>query len=155
MMVKIAGHNFRRNTVEEVGKFAILWNKFEKDKCNNCCSTKKLRTMNGFSSSKYFQNLARVLKHRSELLGFHYDAYVRRGLSMGHGLNSDDMDLILAFMNSDGMDSLAGGLLAIYRIRNNMFHGLKEWTDLDNQIELFVAMNNVLEEMLLCPKLKN
>ena len=147
-MVKIAGYNFRQNTVEEVGKFAILWNKFEKDKCNNHCSTGKLRKISIFAPSEHFQNLARTLKHRSELLGLRYDAYVRRGLSMGHGLNSEDMDLILAFMNSDGKDNLAGGLLAIYRIRNNMFHGLKEWTDLDNQIELFEAMNNVLEEML-------
>lgn len=147
-MIKVAGRGFRQKTVIEVGRFSILWNMFENKKVNNNVSENKLRDIDWLSPSKHFQTLANVLKNRSELHGFGCREYIEESLSLGNGLRPDSKTLILNFMNSDGKEFLVGGLLAIYRIRNNMFHGLKEWVDLDNQIELFAAVNKVLEEIL-------
>jgi len=64
---------------------------------------------------------------------------------MGDGISLPEVKKqIVDFINSDGRDSLSGGLHAIYRIRNNLFHGLKSWTDLDSQIELFMGLNDFL-----------
>lgn len=52
------------------------------------------------------------------------------------------------FIYSKGRDSIVGGLIAIYRIRNNLFHGIKEIKDLNKQIELFKAMNSFLEQVI-------
>lgn len=149
MMVIINGHNFKRNTVIEIGKFVILWNLFENNNCRNDCRPEILVEIgNGQKTSEAFQLFARALKNRAELFDVDDFEYVRNHLAMGRGLTPQQRELVFAFMNSGGMGSVAGGLLALYRIRNNMFHGLKEWSDLDNQIELFVSMNKVLEEIL-------
>lgn len=149
MMVIINGHNFKRNTVIEIGKFVILWNLFENNNCRNDCQPEILVEIgNGQETSEAFQLFARALKNRAELFDVDDFEYVRNHLAMGRGLTPQQRKLVFAFMNSGGMGSVAGGLLAFYRIRNNMFHGLKEWSDLDNQIELFLSMNKVLEEIL-------
>ena len=40
-----------------------------------------------------------------------------------------------------------GCLLVIYRIRNNLMHGLKCIEQLNDQIKLFEAVNDVLETL--------
>ena len=54
------------------------------------------------------------------------------------------------FINLDELvnsDWICGALLCIYRIRNNLLHGLKELSELNGQIGLFKSMNNVLENI--------
>jgi hypothetical protein len=82
------------------------------------------------------------LRERTNLYSISTHSYVYNKLSLGNG--TPNKEQIIEFIVSEGRKSLAGGLLAIYRIRNNMFHGLKTWTDLDNQIDLFIALNNFL-----------
>ncbi len=148
-MIKIHGRDFEQNTVIAVGKFAILWNIFEKNKCcNNCYPEKLIEISNRLENSEAFQLFANALTNRAVTFNIDSFEYVQHQLAMGNGLRSEHKELIRSFMNSGGTDNVAGGLLAMYRIRNNMFHGLKEWSDLDNQIDLFVSMNEVLEEIL-------
>lgn len=149
MMIRINGHDFKQDTVEAVGKFAILWNLFENNKCDNNCEPNKLIQIGSkLDTSEAFQLFANALKDRAVVFNVDDFEYVQNHLSMGNGLRQEYKELVRSFMNSGGIDNIAGGLLAIYRIRNNMFHGLKEWLDLDNQINLFVSMNEVLEEIL-------
>ena len=63
-------------------------------------------------------------------------------------LSQEEMGKILDFIYSNGREAFDGCLLAIYRIRNNMFHGLKELDSLNGQLELFKTMNRVLEEII-------
>ena len=149
MMVVVNGHIFEQDTVIEIGKFAILWNLFENNKCGNDCQPSTLIEIgNRQDISEAFRLFASALKNRAELFNMDNSGYVQNHLSMGRGLTSEQKELVVSFMNSEGMNNAAGGLLAMYRIRNNMFHGLKEWSDLDSQIELFASMNKVLEEIL-------
>lgn len=41
--MKIKGENLDYNLVVEIGKFAILWNCFERFQCNNFCNPKKIK----------------------------------------------------------------------------------------------------------------
>lgn len=149
MMIKINEHYFKQNTVMAVGKFAILWNLFENNKCDyNCQPNKLIQIGDNLETSEAFQSFANALQDRAVIFNVDNFKYVQNHLSMGTGLRQEHKKLVCSFMNSGGMNDVAGGLLAIYRIRNNMFHGLKEWSDLDNQIELFLSMNKVLEEIL-------
>jgi hypothetical protein len=54
---------------------------------------------------------------------------------------------MLHFINNDinEIDNIIGCLLIVQRIRNNMMHGLKDICDLNEQLELFQAANEVLE----------
>ena len=64
------------------------------------------------------------------------------------GLNEARIEKIKRFLQSNGQEDVIDGLFAIYRIRNNMFHGLKDYQMLNEQKELFDAVNNVLESIL-------
>ena len=51
------------------------------------------------------------------------------------------------FMKQEGNDLRQGCLLVIFRIRNNLMHGLKCIEQLNDQLELFKAVNGVLESL--------
>lgn len=145
-MVNIHNCSLQQDTVLSIGKFAILWNIFEREKCNNSCTVSKIEKL-AFNTSDKWQRLAEVLKHRQEQFGLTEGQYIARKLRQ-QGLNSERIEKINKFLQSDGKTNIVGGLFAIYRIRNNMFHGLKEYQMLDGQKELFNAVNNVLESVL-------
>ncbi len=148
-MIKINNKKFNKEIILEIGKFAILWNIFESNKCNNDCSSSKLEKLaSSYKTSKNWDNFAFKLQERAELNGFDFDGYVDMGLSQGRGLNDADKNRVKGFINSNGTSNLDGGIIAIFRIRNNMFHGLKDWRDLHNQIDLFKTINAVLEEII-------
>lgn len=145
-MVNIIGCDLHKETVLAVGKFAILWNIFEREKCGNHCTTSKIEELT-FNTSDKWQRLAEVLKRRQEQFDLTEGQYIARKLRQ-RGLNSEQIEKIKRFLQSNGQEDVIGGLFAIYRIRNNMFHGLKEYQMLNTQKELFDAVNNVLESIL-------
>ena len=75
--------------------------------------------------------------------------YVRDSLHPGNARVSKDADMqvMKQFLEQKGDDLLYGCLLVIYRIRNNLMHGIKLLEELDGQIELFRAANDVLENI--------
>ncbi len=75
--------------------------------------------------------------------------YVQDGLFPEGARQSRDEDKTLMenFLKQDGDKLTCGCLLTIYRIRNNLMHGLKPIEDLNTQLELFEAVNEVLESV--------
>jgi len=147
---------FNTDTVLEVGKFTILWNIFENKKCSCYCSPSKIMKMEEVLVSLNndpFEKLASELFKRADKLGYgNVVSYVKSSLYSSNAIitNVDQkthIPEIIKFIESGGENKL-GALFAIYRIRNNMFHGLKGYSELDNQISLFSSMNAVLEEIL-------
>ena len=61
-------------------------------------------------------------------------------------LNLSDGEFL---QNVGRKENYFGAILLIWQIRNNMFHGSKYHPWLDNQIELFKAMNELLQEVHL------
>lgn len=145
-MVNIHNCFLQQDTVLSIGKFAILWNIFEREKCNNYCTVSKIEKLIFNTSDKWHQ-LAEVLKRRQEQFDLTEEQYITRKLRR-QGLNSERIEKINKFLQSNGQEDIVGGLFAIYRIRNNMFHGEKDYQMLDGQKELFDAVNNVLESIL-------
>lgn len=148
-MTKINNQNFKEETVLEIGKFAVLWNIFENEKCQNDCDNSHLIELaNGYEASKDWKNFAAELQERAKLNDTDSNNYVDNELFIGRGRREklEIKNRVKEFINSNGSQNLAGGLVAIYRIRNNMFHGLKDRSSLDNQIDLFKAINTVLEK---------
>ena len=144
-IININNRELNEQTVMEIGKFTILWNIFEKEKWENDCNTDKLaKLVSRRNTNINWQNLATTLTERRDLYNEDTPRYINERLSLGRGIKEIEKICIRDFINSSGQTSLIGGLLAIYRIRNNMFHGLKDWTELDSQFELFVKLNEFL-----------
>lgn len=141
-------------TIFEVGRFAILWNIFEDVICDcDCSGAKILEVAQKITVVEPFIQLTTEFKKRAAGLKCSVEDYVTTKIypiKRARRSNADiaDMPKVIEFINYGGKDKLEGGLLAIRRIRNNMFHGLKGHSELDDQISLFKAMNAVLEEVI-------
>lgn len=145
-MVNIHNCSLQQDTVLAIGKFAILWNIFESQKFENDCTVNKIEKLK-LNKSEQWHQLAEVLKQRQEQFDLTEEQYIARKLRQ-QGLKSERIEKIKNFLQSNGREDIVGGLFAIYRIRNNMFHGEKDYQMLDGQKELFDAVNNVLESIL-------
>lgn len=93
--------------------------------------------------------LARVLNERRSWFGQVIPEYVETGLYPGNARQNHEEDrrLMEKFMEQKDDDVRCGCLLIIYRIHNNLMHGLKCIEQLNDQLELFKAVNGVLESM--------
>jgi len=150
--------NIKNETIHEIGKFAIQWNIFEYLKCNYNSNCERIINMeNTFENldKQPFILLAQIFKKRASNLVCSIENYVKNYIYPKENANINNNDIekhmpyVIDFIESNGEINLAGALLAIYRIRNNMFHGLKGYGELDDQIELFKAMNAVLKEVII------
>jgi len=162
--------DFKQETVFQIGKFSILWSMFEKYKCHNHCKISKLLVMRFNMKRETLENAATVLKDRVPLC---WETYREEDLKHEPNagvslLQRKDIEaafypseesklgdwekhskMITDFIESNGCEQFfVGALLAIQRIRNNLFHGLKDPEDLDKQVNLFTAINKILEEIL-------
>ena len=149
MVVK--GQELKDETILEIGRFTILWNCFERDWCNNHCNPKTIKNMpqRPEVDMQKQAHLAEVLNQRSYLFGQLKMHYVKSSLHPDRARSSsqEDMQAMYQFLEQNGSDVLYGCFLVIYRIRNNLMHGLKSLQELDGQIELFRAANDVLESL--------
>ena len=147
----IKDFNLQKETVLEIGKFAILWNWFERNYCNNNCNPSKIKDIIKYVSvdpntQAYF---ASILNKRRHWFGQLEIDYVRESLHPGNARvsNESDMDVMRQFLEQTGNELTYGCLLVLQRIRNNLMHGMKIPEELDGQIELFRAANAVLESI--------
>lgn len=149
-MINIKKHTLTHDIVAEIGRFTILWSLFEQKQCENDCSANKIKTI--YKKLKYDKNkvinFANVLESRRIFLSKSIIDYVNDNLhpQNARSSNSNCLEEMCDFLNNDDA-SLYGCLLIIYRIRNNLLHGLKSIEELDGQLELFKAINEVLESI--------
>lgn len=61
--------------------------------------------------------------------------------------NNDRMDYVIQSLENERMtiDSLISMLIIIYRLRNNLFHGLKWLNGFNYQYDFFNTANNILK----------
>ena len=155
--MKIAGYTVRNNVVTEIGKFAILWNCFEHFICDNNCNIFKIINIGkSINIDEAKMNMLReAVKNRMELFGVDSTSYVVDGLypdgSKKAHKEENQRDIeqhMKQFIDNNAAKPAIGCLLVISRIRNNMMHGLKDVSDLGKQLELFQAVNGVLEDLI-------
>ena len=147
----IKGFEVMDATVMEIGKFSILWNCFERDWCDNNCNPAKIKSIVDWLHIDQEKQacLASVLNERRLWFEQLEIDYVRDSLHPGNARASteEDMQVMRRFLAQEGDELTCGCLLVIYRIRNNLMHGLKLIKELDGQIVLFRAANDVLESI--------
>lgn len=135
----------------EIGKFAILWNCFERDFFNYRCNPHRIiHSYDNIYIDKDKQIFfANILNKRRLQFDFGIDEYVEEGLHPSNSNNStsESTKLMKKFIEYPSEDNRCGCLLIILRLRNNFMHGLKDISELDEQIELFQAINSVLESV--------
>ena len=139
--------------VYEIGKFAILWCNLEKTQFGSDCTFSKIKrhATELQIDSVCMESLAKEMNARKEYLGMESYEYVEKGF-FPKGSKKNNADEINEYINcfldnQDTEKTKIGCLLSIYRIRNNLFHGLKELNSLNEQAGLFSAVNAVLESI--------
>ena len=145
----IKGHNLDDELIIEIGKFAVLWNLFEKEHCQYDYKLKKIEFICGHVSASQDKQaaLADALNQRSSWYNQLYVDCISRDLfSDDRGPKESELKYIESFLKRED-DTLCGCLLCIYRIRCNMMHGLKEVETLNSQLAIFKAANGVLEDL--------
>jgi len=145
----IKGYDLNDELIVEIGKFAVLWNLFEKNYFGYKCFPKKIMEMCDCISVSIEkqESLAKALNDRREWFGQLYHDFILNGLyTDDRSPAEDEINHIEAFLKQEG-NTICGCLLCVSRIRNNMMHGLKDVEKLNSQLEIFKAANGVLESI--------
>lgn len=149
--MKIKNYDLNNELILEIGRFSVLWNCFERSQCSNNCSPRQIKAVcqNLCIDKDKINELAKVINTRREIFNVSISDYVQDGLhpEAARSSNPKEKELINIFLEQREGDSTVGCLLAINRIRNNLMHGLKQIEDLNNQLDLFRAVNEVLESV--------
>lgn len=157
-MIKILNWQLSDEIVTEIGKFSILWAEFEKLLGNKCYDELLLDKKNKIQiEDKILKNFNAILQGRLEYFDENFEVYINYNLIPDNAHRPKDkyIKLMKDFLNLDELvqaDWNCGALLCIYRIRNNLLHGLKCINELDGQLELFKSINNVLENIKINEK---
>lgn len=152
--MNILGEELENKIVFEIGKFTILWEEFEKNYCSNNCNSKKILAFSLTISvdNKILKDFSKELHGRTEYFNEDIETYTNYNLipQNAHRPKAKYIKIMRDFINLDELVNsywICGALLCIYRIRNNLLHGLKELSELNGQIGLFKSMNKVLENI--------
>ena len=149
--MKIRNYNLDDELIIKIGRFSVLWNCFERFQCNNSCNPNSIKAICAKISIEKDKEvaLATVLNKRRSFYNMIISEYVQQGLSPtgARQPQEDDKRFMEEFLKQSGDDLTCGCLLTIYRIRNNLMHGLKQIEDLNTQLDLFLAVNEVLESV--------
>lgn len=151
--VTILNSDLDRQTIEELGKFSILWGCFEKQYCSNNCNFGNLKkAVQAVKEVEIHTSLLQsALQMRINEIGIaDTGEYFKEGLFPEGAHVPKNKDTIVNAMVSFFSEgkSLFGCFLCMYRIRNNLMHGLKCVQELNLQYKLFQACNAILEDVL-------
>ena len=144
-------YNCDSNTVRVIGEFTILWCQFELLYFSNNANESKLLefAQEHLLEVSYFENEYQQLKEAANkyLACIDQETIRHRIYSGKHRGNQEKHRHIISFLNDDAIDWV-GCLLFIGRIRDNLFHGLKDVYTLNNQAEMIEAVCAVLDRLI-------
>ena len=128
--------------------FALLWSLFEaKALDTNANATSILLLAHEWHASgridvtKFSEQLGHF---RARCFSGGQQTHHFQGLHLRNGDNPALVRAVLSGENTDPADSLAVLLIVVYRLRNNLFHGLKWTYELRDQLENFSHANSAL-----------
>lgn len=138
--------------IQNILYFALLWNLFEDKVC------RQQANVNTFKLE--IQRLSSLNKlHQLEInthLKYFRDRYISNGqinpifdkLSFRPSDRKNLVKSVLLGTNTDFSDQVLSLLIIVYRLRNNLFHGLKEVWGLYGQEENFSHANQLLAKII-------
>lgn len=139
----------KEDELTSIKDFSLIWNIFENRVCENHCSVNTLTVklseidfnLNCFNGSlEYFKNRYTSNGTTNDL----YDSLSFRA--------NDNKQLVTAVLlgQENGTNEIILALsIIIYRLRNNLFHGLKQIETINEQRRNFEVANKVLKEILV------
>jgi hypothetical protein len=142
------GTNFSENDLSSVKDFSLLWNVFENIVCDNNCSVNRLseRLNPIVFDLAEFENNLNYFKNR-----YISDGETNERFNHLNFRNSDRRELVADVLlgnNNDNSENILALAIIVYRLRNNLFHGLKQMEFIDQQKENFDNANMVLTAIL-------
>jgi hypothetical protein len=134
----IGGAPLRPETYQTLASFTILWNYFEQTKCGTRAEAKALR-----SAARSIGESGVLNDELKKALDYWRHRYVTGGatnvrfdtLHFRNGDNRKAAEAAVLGTATDPRVILEGLLVIAFRLRNNLFHGLKEFSELNDQRE--------------------
>ncbi|MFD1711380.1 hypothetical protein FVQ98_18535 [Ottowia sp. GY511] len=133
------GVHITAETQTAVSNFTTMWNFFESALCENRASVAAFeKLMSRCQPDAFPKDIAHTLVECITFWRFRYRTPHGFGdrFSNLHFRKSDRRDLVESVLSSDtapAADELLALMIIVYRIRNNLFHGLKSFEKLNEQ----------------------
>lgn len=157
-------YNFIKETgvtnemISILGEFSFLWAQFELIYFINGCNISKIRNLTfNISNFKVYDELCN--NFINALLDYLNESKETITIDKIHNkLYSTDFkkfypeidDVIKK--NICGKDLIKGSIFILFRLRNNMFHGLKDCYNINFQKNLFICANILINQLIVdCP----
>ncbi len=147
-------YNISKATIESVGVFTILWCQFEQCKFDSNANTSRIKAYaSTFDLDVDLKALVLALAVKEEsrcYLGTtDAERLKNRIYSEQNQGKTEDVQAVLDFLNVFSKRlNFTGCLLYIQRIRNNLFHGLKDIYSLDRQRKMIDAISALIYYLL-------
>ncbi|WP_186178005.1 hypothetical protein [Burkholderia gladioli] len=140
-----------REEIEQISQFSLLWTYFEAKTLGTMATAGRIITLseNLFSSgATNFDEVAEAMQHFRER--YIDDGSVNYHFGELHFRRNDREDLVTEVLlgrSDSAPEHLAAALLIVFRLRNNLFHGLKWAYALRGQRENFRVSTKLMMKM--------
>lgn len=138
--------------VNTLGKSSLLWNAFECKLFNQSCTVSKIKNCQDydcFNKESYYTNLINELLTYLQLDKQNITKEIIKAKLYSEDRNEyhNEVEQVLK-SDLHGKELQIGTLLILLRLRNNMFHGLKDCYNINSQLNLFIAANSLLNYIM-------
>lgn len=133
----VGAHDLRPETIDVVANFALMWNFFEGAVCDNRANIPVLERVSEEIGRNFAHNngIERVVKFWTSR--YWTGTEFRNLFDDLHFRKCDRREIVEAVLRGDRVDfasKLFAVLIIVYRLRNNLFHGLKTIDTLNDQV---------------------
>jgi hypothetical protein len=141
-----------REQVQCITSFSLLWNLFEGHYCNQRASIRAFEAIVMRIAEKGILSLNDFNQH----IIYFKSRYVtgEQLNSLFHGLcfrpndRKELVESILLGKNNDTKDIILSLIIIVYRLRNNLFHGIKSLYEINGQVDNFNNANGILMKVI-------
>jgi len=136
----IGGRHLTPEASKAVADFTMMWNLFEGDACANTASVREFERL---AASSNAENLpADVIQSLEDCIAFWMfryrtpDGFSERFVGLNFRTNDrrDHVERVLLGERTSLQDKILALAVIVYRLRNNLFHGLKTLDMLNDQV---------------------
>lgn len=143
------GTHYSEEQLSNIRDFSLIWNIFENLVCENSCNVNRLEER---LAPKSFE-----LSEFQEVFDYFKDRYTTdeatnerfENLNFRNGDRKDFVADVLLERDTEISNIVLALTIIVYRYRNNLFHGLKNFLQIDQQEENFRIANQLLKSVLL------
>jgi len=142
----IENYCIEKDTIAELGAFSIIWGIAEEEHFGKFCTREKIENMD---FEHYVDLYEKAIYVKEAFLGC-FPSQPLKELRADKEWWVKISDWLVT--NWSGKDFIQTTFYACFRIRNNLFHGEKAYFALNRQKDLFIAVNEFLQEFIIMGK---